>query len=137
MKNCDPCQQSRLLPAAAPLQPWEWPKCPWAHTHIHVDYAGPFLGHTSMFLILVDANSKWMDVKQVPAATKNHTTDQLCSIFATHAYGIPEIVSDNGSVFTRTDFKNFIKSNGIHHVTCAPHHPASSVLLKEQSSADV
>jgi len=55
------------------------------------------MGH--MFLVLVDAHSKWMEVKAVKAATSASTISQLRSIFATH--GIPKLlVSDNGSVFT-------------------------------------
>ena len=77
VKSCDPCQRSRHLPAAAPLHPWEWPQRPWAR--VHIDYAGPFLGH--MFLILVDAHSKWLEVKQVPSATSSYTIDKLRSIF--------------------------------------------------------
>ena len=80
VKSCDPCQRLRHLPAAAPLQPWQWPQRPWAC--VHIDYAGPFLGH--MFFILVDAHLKWLEVKQVPSTTSSHTIDQLRSNFATH-----------------------------------------------------
>ena len=125
VKSCDPCQRSRHLPAAVPLQPWEWPQCPWAR--VHIDYAGPFMGR--MFLILVDAHSKWMEVKPVSSATSAVTIEQLRSIFATH--GLPEmLVSDNGSVFTSDEFKDFTKSNGIRHVTSAPYHPASNGLAE-------
>ena len=95
VRCCDQCQRSRHLPAVAPIQPWEWPARLWSR--LHVDYAGPLMGH--MFLVLVDAHSKWMEVKAVKAATSASTISQLRSIFATH--GIPKLlVSDNGSVFT-------------------------------------
>ena len=62
VRQCESCQLTRPNPPSAPLHPWEWPKKPWSR--VHVDYAGPFLG--SMFLVLVDAHSKWMDVYRPP-----------------------------------------------------------------------
>ena len=61
VRACAECQASRPLPASAPLHPWEWPQKPWSR--LHLDYAGPFLNR--MFLVLVDAHSKWLEV--VPA----------------------------------------------------------------------
>ena len=62
---------------------------------------GPFMG--KMFLVVVDAHSKWLEVKMVPAATSKATIVCLQSIFATH--GLPErVVTDNGSVFTSEEF---------------------------------
>lgn len=121
VKCCEACQRSRNLPAVAPIQPWEWPERPWAR--IHVDYAGPVRGH--MFLVVVDAHSKWMEVRTVKNATSSTTITALRSIFATH--GIPELlVSDNGSVFTSAEFKCFTQQNGIRHATSAPYHPATT-----------
>ena len=95
VKACELCQHSQHLPAMAPIQPWEWPERPWSR--LHVDYAGPLCGH--MFLVVVDAYSKWMEVRPVKSATSTATISQLRAIFATH--GIPELlVSDNGSAFT-------------------------------------
>ena len=125
VQTCDACQRSRNLPAVAPIQPWEWPERPWSR--LHVDYAGPLLGH--MFLVVVDAHSKWMEVKMSKNATSSSTITALRSIFATH--GIPELlVSDNGSVFTSVEFKIFTKNNGIRHTTSAPYHPATNGLAE-------
>ena len=89
--------------------------------------AGPLFGH--MFLVLVDAHSKWMEVKMVKNATSSTTITALRSIFAAH--GIPELlVSDNGSVFTSAEFKNFIQHNGIRHATSVPYHPATNGLAE-------
>ena len=41
VKTCSVCQESRPLPPAAPLHPWEWPSQPWSC--IHIDYLAPSL----------------------------------------------------------------------------------------------
>ena len=69
VKTCQACQSSRKNPAPAPLHPWEWPRGPWSR--IHADYTGPFMGQ--MFLLLVDAHTKWMDVHIVSSATSQST----------------------------------------------------------------
>ena len=125
VKTCDASLTSRNLPAVAPIQPWEWPERPWSR--LYVDYAGPLFGH--MFLVVMDTHLKWMEVKMVKNATSSTTITALRSIFATH--GIPEfLVSDNGSVFTSMEFKNFTQNNGICHTTSAPYYPATNGLAE-------
>ena len=58
VKSCSPCQMQQTAPAKAQLHPSEWPTSSWER--IHVDFVGPFLGR--MFLVLVDAHSKWHQV---------------------------------------------------------------------------
>ena len=125
VKHCDPCQRSRHAPAVAPLQPWDWPQRPWAR--LHVDYAGPHLGH--MFLVIVDAHSKWMEINACKTATSTSTIEHLRTLFATH--GLPELfVTDNGSVFTSSEFMSFLEQNGIRHSTSAPYHTATNGLAE-------
>ena len=70
-----------------------------------------------------------MDVKALKTATSSTTIEHLRSLFATH--GLPELlVSDNGTVFTSSEFKDFLKLNGIRHTTCAPYHPATNGLAE-------
>jgi hypothetical protein len=57
-KGCSGCQRVQHAPKCSPLHPWEWPSTTWQR--IHVDFAGPFLG--MMFLVIVDAHSKWPEV---------------------------------------------------------------------------
>ena len=67
VKACSSCQRTRHNPASAPLHPWEFPKQPWER--LHADYAGPYEG--TMFLIVMDAYSKWLEVIPVTAATSS------------------------------------------------------------------
>ena len=78
-----------------------------------------------MFLIIIDAYSKWIEIHITNSATSAVTIDKLRNMFA--SFGHPEIlVTDNGTNFTSTEFKEFLKSNGIGHVRTAPYHPASN-----------
>lgn len=125
VKSCDLCQKIRHSPATAPLHPWEFPKQPWER--LHADFAGPFLG--KMFLIVVDSYSKWLEVVPLSSATSSLTIDSLRSIFATH--GLPkEFVTDNGTQFSSTEFKEFMTSNGVRQIFSPPYHPSSNGLAE-------
>ena len=125
VKSCAISQshQSKLL--CSPMHPWEWLGRPWSQ--VHVDYAGPFMG--MMFLLIIDAHSKWMDIHCVNSATSSMTIEKLRTTFAAH--GLPEIVvTDNGSNFMSSEFKSFLQKNGIRHITSAPYHPSSNGLVE-------
>ena len=94
-KGCSGCQRVQHAPKCSPLHPWEWPSTPWQR--IHVDFAGPFLG---MFLVIVDAHSKWPEVIIMHSkTTTSKTVEALRTVFARN--GLPEqLVSDNGPQFT-------------------------------------
>lgn len=125
VKQCNTCQQDRPMPPRSLIHLWEYPKRPWQR--IHIDHAGPFLGHT--YLIITDAYSKWIEAKIVPSTSKEATIKILRSLFATH--GIPEhIVSNNGKGFTSHDFEAFNRENGIRHSCTSPYPPSSSGLAE-------
>ena len=125
VQSCEVCQVNQKTPAAAPLHPWEWPDQPWRR--IHIDYAGPFMGR--MFLVVVDAHSKWIECHIMQSTTSASTICKLREIFGTH--GLPEtVVSDNGTNFTSSEFEDFMRQNGIIHKTSAPYHPASNGLAE-------
>ena len=118
VKSCQLCQAHQKMPALATIHPWEWPKHPW--TRIHIDLAGPFMG--KMFLLIVDAHSKQLDIHCLNSVTTETTIEKLRATFGTH--GLPEvIVSNNG-------FKIFTWRNGICHITKAPYHPSSNELVE-------
>ena len=79
-----------------------------------------------MFLLAIDAHSKWLEVEIVPSLC---AIKKSRSIFATH--GIPEVItSDNGFGFTSSEFKEFVSLNGICHLTTAPYYPSSNGLAE-------
>ena len=99
----------------------EWPNKHWVR--LHLDYAGPFLG--KMFLIVIDAHSKWIEAFPMNISTSSATIETLRITFATH--GLLEIlVTDDGSNFVSREFEGFLKQNGIRHIRTAPYHPASN-----------
>lgn len=124
-KTCPGCQGIQNAPPQAPLHPWEWPSTPWQR--VHIDFAGPFMN--SMFLIAVDAHSKWPEVVTMKSTSSEKTISVLRTIFARN--GLPEqIVSDNGPQYTSEEFQDFMRKNGIKYFKSAPHHPATNGLAE-------
>ncbi len=84
---CPTYQTVQKTPPKVSLRPWSWPDSPWQR--IHIDYFGPFWGQ--MFLIVVDAHSKWIEVlptgNSSSALTILRNLKRLFSIF-----GIPEMI---------------------------------------------
>ena len=67
-----------------------------------------------MFLVVVDAHSKWIECHIMASTTSASTIGKLREIFGTH--GLPEtVVSDNGTNFTSAEFEEFMRQNGIIH----------------------
>ena len=82
VKSCESCQAVRKNPAPAPLHPWLWPTKPWKR--IHFDFAGPFQGR--MFFIVVDADSKWTEVIEIPSITAQRTIMEVHRLFSSLTY---------------------------------------------------
>ena len=125
VKCCTVCQEHQRQPQSGPIHPWRWPDKPWER--VHADYFGPVNG--VMCLLLIDAYSKWIEVYPVTNTTAECTTNKMRTAFAT--FGLPEtLCTDNGPQFTSEVFKQFLRDNGVQHVTTAPYHPASNGLAE-------
>lgn len=120
--RCNVCSKLRPAPAHAPLSPWPYPKRPWER--VHIDFLGPF--YNKVYLIIVDAYSKWVEVYDVTSGYSSKVViDKLCEVMA--RFGLFQcICSDNGSSFTSTEFSDFCKMNGIQHITTPTYNPASN-----------
>ena len=78
-----------------------------------------------MFLLVVDAHSRWMEIEIVNAASTQNTTEHLHSMFA--RFCSPKVmVTDNGSCFTSSDFAKFARRNQIRHLRIALYYPSSN-----------
>ncbi|XP_031339506.1 uncharacterized protein K02A2.6-like [Photinus pyralis] len=120
-RACIPCQTIANNPQKSEIMSWNKPTRPWQR--IHVDFLGPIKGNT--FLIVLDAFSKYPEIKKMERTTSEETIEKFRDIFST--WGIPEtIVSDNGPQFVSTEFKNFLIKNGIRQITSAPYHPSTN-----------
>ena len=125
VRCCESCQSVKSMPPLAPLQPWSWPTRPWSR--LHLDFAGPLEG--KMFLVLIDAHSKWIETFVTSSSTSAVVIGELRSTFA--RFGLPEmIVTDNATCFRSEEFETFLEQNGVKHVTSAPYHPASNGLAE-------
>ena len=83
----------------------------------------------SMFLIVVDAFSKWIDAIIMGKITSAATIEQLQHVFSTH--GLPKtIVTDNGPSFVSAEFERFCRVNGLRHSISAPYHPSTNGLAE-------
>ncbi|XP_020298173.1 uncharacterized protein K02A2.6-like [Pseudomyrmex gracilis] len=122
VKSCGECAKHASTPTRFLDHHWEYPKGPWER--VHVDYAGPVAG--SMLLVVVDAYSKWLEVKPTKSTTTQATVQLLDELFST--YGSPvTIVSDNGTQFTAGEFSQFLKQSGVkYHKRTAPYHPSTN-----------
>jgi len=121
-KNCLPCQQVKNIPSPAPVHPWVWPSRPWQH--VHIDFAGPMKG--KMYLILVDAHSKWPEVAEMSSTSAASTIQQLRSLFAMLDYP-SSVFQTMGHPF---NFQDFVTSNGIKHIRSSPYQPATNGLAE-------
>ncbi|XP_052219146.1 uncharacterized protein K02A2.6-like [Dreissena polymorpha] len=125
IKRFNGCAMLQKLPAHVQLHPWEWQNSSWER--IHVDFAGPFLDR--MFLVMVDAHSKWPEVIEMNTTNTERTIQVMRTVFA--RYGLPkQIVSDNGSTFTSESFQLFMKRNGILHIRTAVAKPSTNGLVE-------
>lgn len=123
--NCESCilyKANQVGPAGyahstQTNEPWEV---------ITIDFIGPLprskKGHT-MLLVFHDKHTKWSEFSPLRAATSvsliNSFRERIISRF-----GCPKIViTDNGSQFISTKFKQFLASNGIRQQFTPPYTP--------------
>ena len=122
VKECQICLIERKKPAKTPLTTWPWPTRTW--NRIHCDFAGPFFG--KMYLIVIDAHSKWLEIINFGNNTKAcRLIEEFSTLFA--RFGLPlHVVTDNGPQFRSAEFKDFLARNGVHVSFSAHYHPATN-----------
>lgn len=120
-KTCAICAECAAAPPAAPPSPWRWPQRP--YERVHCDFLGPIDGN--VYLITIDARSKWIEVFRMTRTTAQCTINKLRESWA--RWGLPkQVVTDNGPPFSSAEFNYFLEFNGIEHLYSPPYHPASN-----------
>lgn len=120
-QSCANCNAHRNNPPKVNVHNWQPASAPMQR--VHMDFAGPFMG--KMFLILVDAYTKWPEVHIITNITAKNTIEKCRQMFA--AFGLPQtLVTDNGKTFISSEFQQFLDVNGIKHKLTAPYNPATN-----------
>src|SRR5207253_804910 len=111
------------LPNPAKVTEVAWPTPDQVWGRVHIDFAGPFMGH--MFLLGIDAKSKWPEIATMTSMSAQATIEVLEDWFVQH--GLPlHIHSDCGPQFTSAEFIDFLSRNGIRQSRSPPYHPATN-----------
>ena len=76
------------------------------NVYVHIDYAGNFKGH--MYLVIVDAYTKWLEIIIRKSITSLSTINALRNVFSQHSLAC-QIVSDNATNFSSAVFDKFCK----------------------------
>jgi len=128
VKGCESCAINQKNLKRAPVHPWDTPDHNW--DRVHIDYAGPHLGQYH-FLIVVDALSKWVEVKVLNRAPSSiDTIELLDEIFSQH--GFPEmLVSDNAQIFRSAEFRKYCNDHAIVQRFSAPNYPQTNGLAEK------
>ena len=120
VQQCEICTRVANNPPKSVAHPWAWPKA--AMDRIHMDY---FQYDNTMYLIMVDSYSKWIDVKVMTKTNTRSTINCLEHWFS--VYGLPhQIVTDNGSQFTSVEFATYVTNNGIKHICTPAYHQSTN-----------
>lgn len=119
-RHCNECQAMQTTPSKTPLSKWNETKT--FFERIHMDF---FHLNNKTFLLVVDAYSRWFDVKLMTTTTSEKVINELRIIFA--YFGLPKtIVSDNGPPFGSKEFLKFCSNNSITCLKSPPYHPQSN-----------
>ena len=120
VKSCKGCA---LAAKALLIRFSPWPKTNWLWSWIHIDFVGPLDGF--YYLIVVDNFSKWPEIFRCKKATMEVVTSFSRKLFA-RFWVVDCIVSDNGSQFMSSEFKEFFQTFSVEHITIALYHPRSN-----------
>ncbi|XP_057332043.1 uncharacterized protein K02A2.6-like [Microplitis mediator] len=123
--SCEICLMNSNKPNRSTLHVWPWPEGP--NIRIHADFLE--FAKRDAYLVIIDAYSKWVDIR----AMKDITAPTTIAVFRTYFanWGLPmSLVTDYGPTFTSKEFKEFLERHGVIHMLTAPYHPESNGLAE-------
>lgn len=123
-RSCKVCQVTTTPTVAKTYG--KWPEASSPFERVHIDFFHK-LGRT--YLILVDAFSRWTEVKRMTDTTAPKVMHELDTIFATFGFA-RSIVSDNGPPFRSQAFKVYCEERNREHILTPAYHPQSNGLAE-------
>ncbi|KAJ7990616.1 hypothetical protein DPEC_G00302240 [Dallia pectoralis] len=85
-----------------------------------------------MFLVMVDAHSKWPEVAIMKSTTAGKTIEKLGEVF--NRFGSPlQLVSDNGPQLVSQEMTTFLQVNGVQHIR----PPTTKEIVQRQQERQV
>jgi hypothetical protein len=128
VQECEICQKLRKDDQKKVVGKWPEPTYPFER--VHIDFFS-FGGREC--LILIDAFSRWLEIKVMSKTNANSVLRELEMIFKTFGYA-KEIVSDNGPPFFSHEFKSKLESWNVKVTNSPPYHPESNGIIERAVS---
>ena len=120
VSRCELCQQNRNRQPKEPMISHDIPDEPWTKVASDLFKIG-----TQDYLCIIDYNSKFFDVYDIPDATGETVVEYTKSSFS--RFGTPkEVITDNGPCYDSRVYKHFSKSWDFKHNTSSPLYPESN-----------
>ena len=112
------CQENRPVQRHETLKPSEMPSRPWSEVGTDLlEYKG------KMYLMAVDKYSRLL--KSLSSTSSAAIINHIKNIISAHGV-IDVLTSDNGSQCVSSEFNQFAKMCGFHHITSSPHFPQAN-----------
>lgn len=131
-RRCNVCHGCQLVSQSPPPEPMKrtvLPKAPWQD--VAADLLGPLPGGEYLFVV-VDYYSRYFEIDILKSILSRNIIDSLDRMFAMH--GIPESMkTDNGPQFISVQFRNYMRINGVKHVTSTPLWPQGNGEVERQN----
>ena len=124
--SCEICLKHRPRLQKEPMTIHPIPALPW-----HKVDADLFEFDRVHYLLMVDYFSNYIEVVQLNQDTRSSTIIRHFKINIAR-YGLMEtLITDNGPQFSSKEFKEFVSTYGINHITSSPTHQQSNGLAEE------
>lgn len=119
-RACKVCQAHQPRNPKMPLLSHDVPSLPWEVVGMDLFF---FEGHE--FALVVDFYSFFFEIREFRTTTAGSLNTWCSQIFSVH--GLPrKLCTDNGLPFNSREFKDFLNTLGVDHITSSPYHPRSN-----------